>query len=104
MDPLVVFDCQEQVPNRFALALAAAARSRALGRGKPPRIGASNLNSTELALQEIAAGAFARQELELFLPSKPASLLLAGPTELRGSELLNKDAAAPASHSRDTVH
>lgn len=33
MDPFVVFDCQQVVPDRFALALAAAPRSRALLRG-----------------------------------------------------------------------
>ena len=30
MDPHVVLDCQSVLPNRFALTLAAAARSRAL--------------------------------------------------------------------------
>ncbi len=32
MDPHVVFDCQKILPNRFALALAAAARTCALKR------------------------------------------------------------------------
>jgi len=37
MDPHVVFDCQKVLPNRFALTLAAAARSRALARGAEPQ-------------------------------------------------------------------
>ncbi len=28
MDPLIVFDCENAVPNRFALAVAAAGRAR----------------------------------------------------------------------------
>ncbi|AYM66096.1 DNA-directed RNA polymerase subunit omega [Agrobacterium fabrum] len=38
MDPHVVFDCQDVVPNRFALTVAAAARARALSRGAEPRL------------------------------------------------------------------
>lgn len=37
MDLFLVFDCQKVLPNRFALALAAAARSRALARGAGAR-------------------------------------------------------------------
>ncbi|MER9963653.1 DNA-directed RNA polymerase subunit omega [Mesorhizobium sp. M0045] len=33
MDPLIVLDCENTVPNRFALAVAAAGRARALSRG-----------------------------------------------------------------------
>lgn len=67
MDPFVVFDCQQIVPNRFALTLAAAARSRALLCGARPRLTRSGGKATEVALQEIAGHAFSRQELAPFL-------------------------------------
>lgn len=38
MDPHIVFDCEKVLPNRFDLAVAAAARVRALSRGGEPRI------------------------------------------------------------------
>ncbi|MER9444512.1 DNA-directed RNA polymerase subunit omega [Mesorhizobium sp. M0340] len=38
MDPLIVLDCENTVPNRFALAVAAAGRARALSRGSEPRL------------------------------------------------------------------
>jgi hypothetical protein len=37
MDPHIVFDCEKVLPNRFDLAVAAAARVRALSRGGEPR-------------------------------------------------------------------
>jgi DNA-directed RNA polymerase subunit omega len=104
MDPLVVFDCYQQLPNRFALARAAAARSRALNAGVVPRVEATGSRGTDLALREIAAGVFGRQELEPFLPGRPVPLMLAETNELRGGEPLHKDAAAPGSRARDTVH
>jgi DNA-directed RNA polymerase subunit omega len=67
MDPFVVFDCQQVVPDRFALALSAAARSRALLRGAQPRLAGSGKRATEVALREIAGGAFSRAELAPFL-------------------------------------
>ncbi len=67
MDPFVVFDCQQVVPNRFSLALAAAARSRALLRGERPRLTRSGEKATEVSLQEIAGRAFSREELAPFL-------------------------------------
>jgi DNA-directed RNA polymerase subunit K/omega len=69
MDPHVVFDCQKLLPNRFALTLAATARSRALVRGAAPRLDATTSGSvSELALHEIAKGAFGDDELTPFLP------------------------------------
>lgn len=68
MDPHVVFDCQKVLPNRFALTLAAAARSRALARGAQPRLDVADRGVGELALHEIAAGVLSEQELALFLP------------------------------------
>ena len=104
MDPLVVFDCQKQVPNRFGLALAAAARTRALRNGAPVQVQAPELYSTELALREIAAGVFTPRELGVFIPGSSMPHLLAAPDELCDSEPLPKDAAAPGSPLRDTVH
>ena len=67
MDPHIVFDCQKVLPNRFALTLAAAARSRALARGAAARLeAAATGNASDLALREIAAGAFEEFELAPF--------------------------------------
>ncbi len=68
MDPLIVFDCQNIVPNRFALALAAAARTRALNHGDQPRVEVWSRSNIDVALSEIAAGAFAPEEIERYLP------------------------------------
>lgn len=70
MDPHVVLDCQKVVPNRFALALAAAARSRALRRSADPRLDIDDVGANDLTLHEIAAGAFTQNELAPFLPGK----------------------------------
>ncbi|ARO29310.1 hypothetical protein NXC14_CH01323 [Rhizobium sp. NXC14] len=67
MDPHVVFDCQNILPNRFALSLAAAARTRALRRGAEPRLDPRCASASEMALQEIACGAFADDEMAPFL-------------------------------------
>lgn len=69
MDPNIVFDCEKNLSNRFALTVAAAARVRALARGSEPRIDAAGACRIELALREIAAGAFAADEL--FITSDP---------------------------------
>lgn len=67
MDPFVVFDCQQVMLDRFALALAAAARSRALLRGAQPKLVGSGKGATEVSLQEMAGRAFSREELAPFL-------------------------------------
>ncbi|MER8396278.1 DNA-directed RNA polymerase subunit omega [Mesorhizobium sp. M1340] len=54
MDPLIVLDCENTVPNRFALAVAAAGRARALIRGAEPRLSDKVTVPLELALREIA--------------------------------------------------
>lgn len=105
MDPYVVFDGQKVLPNRFALTLAAAARSRALGRGAEPRLDPNHASVSDLALHEIAAGMFSRNELAPFLPGEGGRPSLPPPdadSKLRdgGCEI----AGAPASHSRQTVH
>ena len=69
MDPNVVFASQSVVPNRFALALASAARARALNRGAEPRLACDHAGNVELALKEIGAGAFSPEELMPFLPA-----------------------------------
>jgi|SRR5690606_6640251 len=106
MDPLVVFDCQNVLPDRFALTLAAAARSRALNRGAEPRIDKPGAGASDLALREIAAGAFTREELAPFLPGTEAALELPPPasgTALCGDGA-HRSAAAPVSRVRETVH
>lgn len=87
MDPFVVMECQKVLPNRFGLTLAAAARSRALRRGAEPRLAVSHEGTTELALQEIAAGVFTPEELTPFLPGAGGHAALPPPdtdTELCG--------------------
>ena len=70
MEPLLPIDCQQRIPNRFVLVLAAAARARDLGRGAEPRISAGSAANSELALREIAAGALSPEEIERLLVSR----------------------------------
>ncbi len=55
MARITVEDCLENVPNRFALVLLAAARTKQLLKGSTPRVKAEN-KEIVLALREIAAG------------------------------------------------
>lgn len=107
MDPHVVFDCQEIVPNRFALTIAAAARARALTRGAEPRIDLPHESVSDLALHEIAGSAFSQEELAPFLPELASTTLLPAPdpttTELRGDGTTSA-AAAPVASPQETVH
>jgi DNA-directed RNA polymerase subunit omega len=64
VDPFVVFDCEKVLRNRFALTVVAAARSRALKTGSAPRLKRPTTDILDLALQEIAAGVFTRDELD----------------------------------------
>jgi DNA-directed RNA polymerase subunit omega len=66
MDPHVVFNCEKVLPSRFALTLAAAARSWALARGAEPRPKVADRGVGELALREIAAGVLGERGLEPF--------------------------------------
>ena len=106
MDPHIIFDCQKVLPNRFALTLAAAARSRALARGAEPRLDAADYSVSELALHEIAAGVFRESELAPFLPGAGERRYLPSPDpacRLRdGGD--GSAAVAPASRPRETVH
>lgn len=49
MDPFIVYNCEKFVPNRFALALAAASRCRVLNRGADPRTGELAGSGVDLA-------------------------------------------------------
>ncbi|WP_348626237.1 hypothetical protein [Rhizobium sp. CF080] len=95
------------LPNEFALTIAAAARSRALQRGAAPRLDLPHAGVSDLALHEIARGAFSRDELAPFLPGSAATTLLPVPdpttAELRGVGAAST-AAAPASCPQETVH
>ncbi|WP_235925442.1 DNA-directed RNA polymerase subunit omega [Brucella pseudintermedia] len=77
MDPHIVFDCEKVLPNRFALTLAAAARSRALNRGAEPRLDIDDASVSDLALHEIAAGVFTREELTRRFPGRTESVFRA---------------------------
>ena len=68
MNTLITIDAKEVVPNLFALAIAAAARTRALRHGAEPRVHTEVEPGPHLALSEIAANAFAQEELAPFLP------------------------------------
>jgi len=107
MDPFIVFDCAKVMPNRFALTLAAAARSRALHRGAEPRSNRAAASASDLALREIAEGAFTPAELRLFLERRRGPQLLprrsAWDLELRGGAP-SESTAAPVSPSGETVH
>jgi DNA-directed RNA polymerase subunit omega len=99
MDPFVVFDGAKVLPNRFALTLAAAARSRALQRGARPRSDEPAASPSGVALHEIAAGAFTPAELALFLVEQKGTHLVPPPAldqKLCGSALAG-GAATPVS-------
>lgn len=55
MARITVEDCLRRVPNRFILAIMAAARTKQLLKGSKPRVQANN-KEIVLALREIAAG------------------------------------------------
>jgi len=54
MDPHAVFDCQKILPNKFALAVAAAARCQALNRGAKPMLDLPGIKASKVALHQIA--------------------------------------------------
>jgi DNA-directed RNA polymerase subunit omega len=106
MDPNIVFDCEKVLPNKFGLAIAAAARVRALGGGGEPRIRIAGAGRTELALREIAAGAFKPDELAPFVcgPEEVKLLASSDPSiELRGDSASGA-AATTLSRPRKRAH
>lgn len=56
MARITVEDCVERVPNRFALVLMAAVRTKQLMRGARPLVRAGKNRPVVVALREIAAG------------------------------------------------
>ncbi|MAU19259.1 MAG: DNA-directed RNA polymerase subunit omega [Martelella sp.] len=107
MDPYVIFDCEKALPNRFMLVLAAAARTRALNRGAEPRLALPHRNASDLALQEIAAGAFSEDELAQFLlPQRAEARFLPAPstTSKLCGDGRSKAAAASAASPTEAVH
>jgi DNA-directed RNA polymerase subunit omega len=55
MARITVEDCLKKLPNRFALVMLAAARTKQLYKGSAPRVQTDN-KEVVLALREIAAG------------------------------------------------
>ncbi len=55
MARISVEDCLARVPNRFALVLLAAARTKQLDKGSKPRVKSEN-KEVVVALREVAAG------------------------------------------------
>ncbi|MBY3184278.1 DNA-directed RNA polymerase subunit omega [Rhizobium laguerreae] len=94
MNPSIVFDCEKILPNRFALAMAAAARSRALHRGAEPRLDPSDACDSELALREIARGSFTSSELAPFLGGPAGTKRLHSPRSGHSPSRQRREAAA----------
>lgn len=103
MNPSIVFDCEKILPNRFALAMAAAARSRALHRGAEPRLDPSDACDSELALREIAGGSFTSSELAPFLGGPAGTKRLHSPDPATPSRQRREAAAAPVSTPPEAV-
>jgi DNA-directed RNA polymerase subunit K/omega len=95
MDPHAVFDCQKVLPNRFALTLAAAARSRALARGAEPRPNVADRGVSELALREIAGGVLGERGLEPFCRERVEGDLCLLPTRVPGFAMAARRAPPP---------
>lgn len=104
MDPFVTIDAQQVLPNRFGLALAGAMRSRALRRGNEPRLALEGMTTQDLALHEIAAGAFTDAELAPFrIGQQPAGLLRA-PHQQLGAGFPSRDTGTCVPPDRRTAH
>lgn len=69
MEPVFTVDCARYVANPFVLVHVAAARARQLNRGATPRLNEKIASTAELALREIASGAFDEDELRALLPA-----------------------------------
>jgi len=94
MDPHVVFMCQKVLPNPFVLTVAAAARAHALNAGVEPRVAAASASTAEIALQEIANGAFADHELAPFLTVQMPGATRARPA-VRPTDTANAGVSGP---------
>ena len=107
MDPNIIFDCEKVLPNRFGLALAAAARIRALNRGSGPRIRVADAGTTaECALREIAADVFRLDELAPFMsgPEVVKRLASSDPSIALRDDSASGAAATSLSRPRKRVH
>ncbi len=108
MNPLIVLDAGKVVPDRFALAVAAAARARALCRGAEPRLEGHvepepHLVS-HLALSEIASRAFTEEELAPFLPEGAAGAPRLGPPGALPKLCDDRQAVATPVPAPGTIH
>lgn len=74
MDPFVAIEAQKVLPNRFDLAVAAAARARALFRGATPRVRSETDNAVGIALREISRNALTPTEFAFLLPEIVSNL------------------------------
>lgn len=72
MEHVFASDCHRVVPNPFVLVHVAARRARQLKRGAVARNGLKSGSMALLALSEIAAGAFAGDELHALMAPQPA--------------------------------
>ena len=104
MNPLIVFDAKEVVTDPFALALAAAARARALRQGAEVRVAADVGPGPDLALTEIASGAFATEELALVLPDAGRVLRLDPPKPRLAIGDGGRPAVVASVPAKGTVH
>jgi DNA-directed RNA polymerase omega subunit len=101
-------DCDLYIPNRFATVHLAALRARELKHGSPARIPPEAHPAANLALREIAAGAFTFDEIVNYLAAPrrdqdPAPPALAAPSEDALRDGAMRDAAALASRSEELV-
>jgi DNA-directed RNA polymerase subunit omega len=63
MEHVFAIDCQPHVPNPFVVVHLAARRARQLRQGDQPRIAVRSTNPALMAIEEIAGGAVAVDEL-----------------------------------------
>lgn len=63
MEHVFAIDCQPHVPNPFVVVHLAARRARQLRRGDQPRLAVRSTNPALMAIEEIASGAVAVDEL-----------------------------------------
>lgn len=87
MDPFIVFHCEKVLPDHLAIALAAAARTRALKRGGDDLLDRVTTDIVDFALEEIASGVFSKDDLRPVLRSPEASRRksVGHPNQLHGS-------------------
>lgn len=104
MDPFVTIDAQKVLPNRFGLALAGAMRCRALRRGDEPRLALEGMTTQDLALHEIAAGAFTDAELAPFRIGQQPVGRLRAPHQQLGAGLPSRDTGTCVPPDRRTAH